>query len=181
MTIGVDISEPMLRRALERKKWFNKTRVQFLRGDLRDLGLDPASVSAVVSFNVLQLIPHWRETLTEIFQLLRPGGQMIICVDSLEAISDSSMVEAHQRTYCVHHYFSQQALAETLTNLGFRRVNVHSFFKSTYAERLFVRGIREDFRFGRLEAAFASLRLGFCEMRARTNQKGIKLIADAIK
>lgn len=180
-TIGVDISESVLRKALERVNRFNKDRIQFVCGDLPDMTLDLASVDAIVSFNVLQLIPHWQETLSDIFRLLRPGGQMILCVDSLETISDPSVVQAHQRAYCVHHYFSERDLAETLRNVGFRRVEVRPIFRSTYAERLFTRGIREDFQFGRLEGVLASFKLRLCEMRARANDKGIKLIANAIK
>lgn len=181
MTMGVDISEPTLRRARERINRLNKHRIQFILGDLIELRLDPASVDAVVSFNVLQLIPHWQETLTEVFRLLRPGGQMIICVDSLADISDPSVVQAHQKAYCVHHYFSERDLTQTLRSLGFRSVEVHSIFRSAYAERLFTRGIREDFRFGRLEAVVASFRLRLSEMRARVDEKGIKLIANATK
>lgn len=181
MTIGVDICEPILGRALERVNRFNIERIQFLCGDLLDLRLNPASVDAVVSFNVLQLIPHWQETLSEIFRLLRPGGQMIICVDSLESISEPSVVQAHLKAYCVQHYFSERGLAETLRNLGFRRVEVRPLFKSAYADRLFTRGIQQDFQFGRLEGVLASFRLRLSEIRPRANDTGIKLVANAIK
>jgi ubiquinone/menaquinone biosynthesis C-methylase UbiE len=178
-TIGVDVNEQFLAKAMERTNRWNRDRIQFLCGDLLDLRLPSASVEAVVSFSVLNLIPHWQDTLDEVFRLLKPGGQMVICVHGLEATNDPELVKAHRAAYPVQQYFSAPGLEKTLRNIGFARVEVQSLFTSRYAERLFAKGIRKNFRFSRIEQVFATFKLGLCE--THPGQKSICLVVDATK
>jgi SAM-dependent methyltransferase len=152
-----------------------------VRGDLLELGLPAESVNAVVSFSVLEHIAHWREALAEIFRLLKPGGQLAISVDSLEGIEDSALVQMHMAAYSVQHYFSGRELDATLRETGFRRVAISPAFTSPLARQLFARGIRENFRFGRVESIVDSLRLHFSERNPSGRGRGLFLIADAAK
>lgn len=77
LALGVDISEPMLARAVAAHTAPN---VGFLRADAQQLPLRDETVDAAVSLAVLQLIPNPAQTLSEIVRVLRPGGRMAVMV-----------------------------------------------------------------------------------------------------
>ncbi len=76
--IAVDASAQMLRHL--RKRFSHEPRLSFLLGDGKHLALPPASVDAVVSFDVFvhfepRLVYYY---LRQLFQILRPGGVALI-------------------------------------------------------------------------------------------------------
>src|SRR5277367_6129777 len=73
LALGVDISEPMLARAVRAEAG---PQVGFLRADAQRLPLRDQTVDAVVSIAVLQLIPDPFAALAEIARVLRPGGRL---------------------------------------------------------------------------------------------------------
>jgi SAM-dependent methyltransferase len=77
LALGVDISEPMLARAVRAEAGDH---VGFLRADAQRLPLRDQTVDAVVSVAVLQLIPDPFAALSEIARVLRPGGRLAIMV-----------------------------------------------------------------------------------------------------
>ena len=77
LALGVDISEPMLARAVRAAAG---PQVGFLRADAQRLPLRDETVDAAVSIAVLQLIPDPAATLSEIARVLRPGGRLAVTV-----------------------------------------------------------------------------------------------------
>jgi arsenite methyltransferase len=77
LALGVDISEPMLARAVRAQAG---PQVGFLRANAQQLPLRDQTVDAVVSIAVLQLIPDPPAALSEIARVLRPGGRMAVMV-----------------------------------------------------------------------------------------------------
>ena len=77
LALGVDISEPMLARAVRAQAG---PQVGFLRADAQRLPLRDQTVDAAVSIAVLQLIPDPAATLSEIGRVLRPGGRLALMV-----------------------------------------------------------------------------------------------------
>lgn len=77
LALGVDISEPMLLRAVRAEAG---PQVGFLRADAQRLPLRDQSVDAVVSIAVLQLIPDPTAALAELSRVLRPGGRLAVMV-----------------------------------------------------------------------------------------------------
>ncbi len=77
LALGVDISEPMLARAVRAQAG---PQVGFLRANAQQLPLRDQSVDAVVSIAVLQLIPDPTAALSEIARVLRPGGGLAVMV-----------------------------------------------------------------------------------------------------
>jgi arsenite methyltransferase len=77
LALGVDISEPMLARAVRAAAG---PQVGFLRADAQRLPLRDQTVDAAVSIAVLQLIPDPAATLSEIGRVLRPGGRLALMV-----------------------------------------------------------------------------------------------------
>ena len=77
LALGVDISEPMLARAVRAEAGPN---VGFIRADAQRLPLRDNTVDAVVSLAVLQLIPDPAAALAEMARVLRPGGRLAVMV-----------------------------------------------------------------------------------------------------
>src|ERR1700761_4386183 len=77
LALGVDISEPMLVRAVRAAAG---PQVGFLRADAQRLPLRDETVDAAVSIAVLQLIPDPAAALSEIARVLKPGGRLAVMV-----------------------------------------------------------------------------------------------------
>jgi len=84
LALGVDISEPMLDRAVRNEAG---PRVGFIRADAQQLPLRDATVDAVVSSAVLQLVPHPADALAEMARVLRPGGRLAVMVPTAGALA----------------------------------------------------------------------------------------------
>lgn len=178
--LGVDIDDSQFGDAWQRLHRWNRNRIRFLCGDLLDLALPTESADAVVSFSVLEHVANWELVLAEFFRLLRPGGQLVISVDSLGTLGDPELIKWHMKAYSVKRYFSPADLCAGLRSAGFRMVEVEPLFTSSLAERLFTQGIQKDFNFTRLTSILNALRLECAEGR-HSAQAGIFLIANAIK
>jgi arsenite methyltransferase len=83
LALGVDISEPMLARAVRAEAG---PQVGFLRADAQRLPLRDETVDAVVSIAVLQLIPDPTAALSEIARVLRPGGRLAVMVPIVRSL-----------------------------------------------------------------------------------------------
>lgn len=77
LALGVDISEPMLARAVSAEAGPD---VGFLRADAQQLPFRDETFDAAISLAVLQLIPNPTATLSEIVRVLKPGGRVAIMV-----------------------------------------------------------------------------------------------------
>jgi ubiquinone/menaquinone biosynthesis C-methylase UbiE len=83
LALGVDISEPMLARAVRAEAG---PQIGFLRADAQRLPLRDETVDAVISVAVLQLIPDPAAALAEMARVLRPGGLLPGCCGSCRSI-----------------------------------------------------------------------------------------------
>jgi SAM-dependent methyltransferase len=75
LLVGVDLVANGLTKA-----HVNVPRARLLQADVCDLPLADASVDAAVSANLLEHVPDDRGALSELFRVLRPGGQAAIVV-----------------------------------------------------------------------------------------------------
>ena len=76
---GVDISEPMLRKALERRRSLNLNNVETLAVmDAKALAFADNSFDAVVAQYVITAVPDPEATLTDFIRVLKPGGELIL-------------------------------------------------------------------------------------------------------
>jgi phosphatidylethanolamine/phosphatidyl-N-methylethanolamine N-methyltransferase len=77
--IGVDISEPMLRKALERVRAERLTHVQGLSVmDATRLAFPDAAFDVVVAQYVITAVPNPEGTLDEFARVLKPGGEIVL-------------------------------------------------------------------------------------------------------
>jgi SAM-dependent methyltransferase len=111
LALGIDISEPMLARAVSAHAG---PQVGFLRADAQKLPLRDETVDAVVSTAVLQLIPNPSATLAEMVRVLRPGGRMAVMVPTVgPAAALFRLLPAGGA-----HFFAEDELGDTFESLG---------------------------------------------------------------
>lgn len=76
---GVDISEPMLRKAQQRVRKLKLTNVEVLAVmDAKNLAFADSSFDAVVAQYVITAVPDPEGTLDEFVRVLKPGGELIL-------------------------------------------------------------------------------------------------------
>jgi phosphatidylethanolamine/phosphatidyl-N-methylethanolamine N-methyltransferase len=77
--VGIDLSEPMLRRAAERVAERRLDNVDALAVmDAEHLALPDESFDAVVAQYVITAVPHPEATLDEFVRVTRPGGEIVL-------------------------------------------------------------------------------------------------------
>ncbi len=77
--VGVDLSEPMLRKAQERVAELNLSHVDGLAVmDAERMALPDQSFDVVVAQFVITTVPHPEETLDEFARVLKPGGEIVL-------------------------------------------------------------------------------------------------------
>ncbi len=119
LALGVDISEPMLARAVRAA---SGPQVGFLRADAQRLPLRDETVDAAVSIAVLQLIPDPAATLAEIARVLRPGGRLAVMVPTLRPPFDLGLKLPTGGA----HLFGEDEIGDILEDHGFISVRSKS-------------------------------------------------------
>jgi SAM-dependent methyltransferase len=76
--IGVDMTPEMLERARANARRAGVSQVEFREGRLESLPVDDASVDAVTSNCVINLVPDKARVFAEIARVLKPGGRLVI-------------------------------------------------------------------------------------------------------
>jgi len=77
--VGIDLSEPMLRKAQRRVANLSLTNVEILEVmDAEHLSFPDASFDVVVANHVISTVPNPQTALDECARMLRPGGEMIL-------------------------------------------------------------------------------------------------------
>jgi SAM-dependent methyltransferase len=80
LAVGVDVSVPMLTRAVRERSGGN---VGFVRADARRLPFHDAGFALVTCMAALQLIPSPTSALAEMTRVLAPGGQLAVMVPTV--------------------------------------------------------------------------------------------------
>jgi arsenite methyltransferase len=111
LALGVDISEPMLARAVDAQAGPN---VGFLRADAQQLPLRDQTVDAATSLAVLQLIPDPSATLAEMVRVLRPGGRIAVMVPTAGRAGELFRWLPNGGA----HFFTEDELGDTFEDLG---------------------------------------------------------------
>jgi SAM-dependent methyltransferase len=120
LALGVDISEPMLARAVRAE---SGPQVGFIRADAQRLPFRDNTVDAVVSLAVLQLIPDPAAALAEMARVLRPGGRLAIMVPTVGSTAWIWRMVPNVGA----HVFDDDEIGDILEDNGFASVRVKNF------------------------------------------------------
>jgi len=120
LALGVDISKPMLARAVRAQAG---PQTGFMLADAQQLPLRDETVDAVVSIAVLQLIPDPEAALTEMGRVLRPGGRLAVMVPT------AGPAARFWRNLPIAgaHVFGEDELGDILEDHGFTSVRTTNF------------------------------------------------------
>ncbi|AKC40025.1 methyltransferase [Mycolicibacterium phlei] len=119
LAVGLDFSEPMLRRAV-RTNIANG--VGYLRADARTLPFDDGSFDAVCCFAALYLVPEPFKVLDEMLRVLRPGGRIAVmtsCTRGPRLVRSLSVKMAARNGL---HGFDRDDITSVLWNSGFHDI-----------------------------------------------------------
>lgn len=119
LALGVDISEPMLARAVRSEAG---PQVGFMRADAQQLPLRDETVDAVISIAVLQLIPNPAAALSEMARVLQPGGRMAVMVPTAGRVNSLIRFLPDGGAYL----FGEDELGDTFEDLGLVGVRTKS-------------------------------------------------------
>lgn len=119
LALGVDISEPMLKRAVEAEAGPN---VGFLRADAQQLPFRDGIADAAVSLAVLQLIPNPEATLAEMVRVLKPGGRIAVMVPTAGNVPAVFRLLPNGGA----RFFTDDELGDTFEDLGLVGVRTKS-------------------------------------------------------
>ena len=74
--IGIEMTPEMIVKARNNAETLGLANVEFFLGEIEDLPLPDASVDLVISNGVFNLCPDKPRVLSEVFQVLKPGGRL---------------------------------------------------------------------------------------------------------
>jgi len=120
LALGVDISEPMLVRAVRAEAG---PQIGFLRADAQRLPLRDETVDAVVSITVLQLVPDPLAALAEMARVLRPGARLAVMVPTAGRAARFWRKLPNAGAYV----FGEDELGDILEDHGFVSVRTKNF------------------------------------------------------
>jgi SAM-dependent methyltransferase len=180
--VGVDVSTTQIARARSLAASYAGVRnVEYLCTPLETAGFERHQFDKIVSFCVLEHIINRGEVLGVVSDILKPGGLLMISVDSLATISDPALIDKHRMDHAVQTYFTASEIGTLLEDHGFGNIRVWPIFRSPYAKRLFEAGIRSGFQYRRYRKFGALARLLVDEWRYRQAASGMFLCATATK
>jgi len=127
--IGIDMTEEMLHLAELAKATvasrLGYDNVEFKKGFLEDIPLPDATASVVISNCVINLSPDKRQTLHEIFRILKPGGRLVVS----DIVTDDTIPVAIKnnerfRGECLGGAMRQEDLLAMLRGAGFAGISL---------------------------------------------------------
>lgn len=125
--IGVDMTPAMLERARRNAERSGVTNVEFREGRLERLPVEDASVDAVTSNCVINLVPDKGAVFREIARVLKPGGRMVVS----DVVLDAPLPEAVEKDVlayvgCIAGAARREAYFDLLRAAGLAEVEVLS-------------------------------------------------------
>jgi arsenite methyltransferase len=116
--IGVDMTPEMLELAQEGARRGGYTNVEFRQGRLEALPVDDASIDAVTSNCVINLVPDKRAVYAEIARILRPGGRLVISDLVLEKELPDALVRELGAGNCITTAIRRDDYLEAIRSAG---------------------------------------------------------------
>ncbi len=91
----------------------------FYCGNAEEISHPDSSFDIVVSICAIEHFMDSSKALKEMKRILKPGGQLLITVDSLENINSREFIEFHRKFCHVQKYFTIETIRRELEDVGF--------------------------------------------------------------
>lgn len=127
--IGIDMTDEMLHLAAVAKakvaSRLGYDNVEFKKGFLEDIPLEEATADVVISNCVINLSPDKRQTLHEIFRILKPGGRLVVSdIVTDDPIPVTIKNNEQFRGECLGGALRQEDLLAMLRGAGFAGISL---------------------------------------------------------
>ena len=134
--LGFDLNRPQLRRAID----YHKTSsTSYFCADAGILTLHSGQFDTVMSVCVFEHLQNDRDTLNEIWRVLRPGGRILLTLDSLTHKSiDDTWRDLHRKRHSVVQFYSHGSVAVLLEESGFK-LNRYQYLLRSRFDLLLIR------------------------------------------
>ncbi len=180
--VGIDINKASIARANKTALLLqHRVRSEFLSGRIEHLGLEESSFDKVFSFCVIEHVPNYEEVFQILYNVLKPGGELIFSADSMEAFDNNEIVDQHRAKCSIAAYFRKDTLEQLLKETGFTDISIEPSYQSKYAQRLWLRVFKKDFKIGVLQSVFGYLLVRYHEARCSPEEKGLFLMVKCQK
>ena len=122
---GLDMTDEMLALARENQRKAGATNVEFLKGEIENIPLPPASVDVIISNCVINLSADKHRVLQEAFRVLRPGGRFAVS----DVVCRGAVPEAVRRSMelwvgCIAGALEENEYRRLLAAAGFVDISV---------------------------------------------------------
>ena len=179
---GIDIDKELVLKAKIRSYLLkNKINSYFINKSIEEANFESEYFDKVISICVLEHIKNYTKVLKESYKILKENGYLIFSVDAFENFEDKNLIDIHRKIYRVENYFSKGQLEAVLSTIGFRNLKIYSIFKSNFAKKLFIKGIKYGFDTNYLMLLIRYLLLKYKESRSLNKSKGIFIIVKCQK
>ncbi|MFZ5939883.1 MAG: arsenite methyltransferase [Bacteroidota bacterium] len=122
---GLDFTEAMLEKANENLEKTGYANVNFILGDIENMPFEPHSFDVVISNCVLNLVPDKRRAFSEIYRVLKPGGQFCISDVVLSGGLPARLKEvATLYAGCVSGALVKTEYMELISDVGFQGIAI---------------------------------------------------------
>jgi arsenite methyltransferase len=123
--IGVDMTPEMLQKARDNAKQLGLSQVEFREGRLEALPVEDATVDAVTSNCVINLVPDKAAVFAEIARVLKPGGRVVVSDIILDGALPAAIAgDVYAWCGCVAGAESREAYFDKVARAGLGRVEV---------------------------------------------------------
>lgn len=123
--LGIDFSAAMIARARRQAEALAYHNVEFREGDLEQMPVSSNYADVVVSNCVLNLVPHKKAVIEELFRILKPGGHFSISDIVLRGHLPSALArEAELYAGCVAGAIQEEEYLALLEQAGFSALRV---------------------------------------------------------
>ncbi len=123
---GLDMTEPMIRKARENCAKLKYTNVEFVLGDIEKMPFENNLFDVVISNCVLNLVPDKSKAFSEIFRILKPGGRFCVSDVVIKGkLSDKMIKDAEMYAGCVSGASEMNEYLKIVDDSGFYRTKIH--------------------------------------------------------
>lgn len=125
--IGIDFTEPMIKKARANAEKLGLNNVEFRQGDIDDMPVTSNYAHVIVSNCVLNLVPNKHKVISEIFRVLKPGGHFSISDIVLEGELPAKWRDiAELYSGCVSGAIQKQSYLEIIEQAGFKNITLQT-------------------------------------------------------
>jgi arsenite methyltransferase len=121
---GLDMTPEMILKARENVAKAGLNNIEFKLGDAEDMPLADESVDWVISNCVINLAPDKDKVFSEIFRVLRPGGQVMISDIVTSELPDAVRASLDAWAGCVAGAIEESSYLEKMRSAGLSEVGV---------------------------------------------------------